>query len=330
MLKPLLPAALLLATPLWAEAPRTVTDIGPVQGLVAAVMGDLGTPDVLVPKGASPHSHALTPSEARALQDAELVFWIGPDLTPGIGRKIEAIAGDAATVVLSEQPGTLHLASRDHVLFDERVPADEDDHDHDEADAADAHDDHDHAEDAGHEDHDDHDHAGGDPHLWLSPENAANWLPAIAGALAKADPVNAAAYRANAAAAQAALDDAVARAAARLAPVQEDRFVVFHDAYQYYERAFGLHVIGAIKLSDATDPSPARLDALRDAVAESGATCVFAEPQFDPRLIAAITEGAETKVAELDPLGLALAPGAGFYPALIEDLAERIATCAAH
>ncbi|MGR3376474.1 zinc ABC transporter substrate-binding protein [Salipiger abyssi] len=334
MLKPLLPAALLLATPLWAEAPRTVTDIGPVQGLVASVMGDLGTPELLVPQGASPHSHALTPSQARALQQAELVFWIGPDLTPGIGRKIEAIAGEATVLELSEQPGVMHLAARDNAIFDTRAEADtgheHDEHDHDE----DAHDDHghddhdDHADDD-HDDHaHDHDHDGDDPHLWLSPDNAAAWLPVIADALAEADPENAETYRANAAAAGTALEEAVSDARDMLAPVQEDRFVVFHDAYQYYEQAFGLQVIGAIKLSDASDPSPARLDALRDVISDSGATCVFAEPQFDPRLIAAVTESTEIGVADLDPLGMALEPGAGFYPALIKDLASRISACA--
>lgn len=325
MLKPLLPAALLLATPLWAEAPRTVTDIGPVQGLVASVMGDLGTPELLVPQGASPHHHALTPSQARALQQAELVFWIGPDLTPGIGRKIEAIAGEATVLELSEQPGTMHLSARDHAIFDERADTGHE-HDHDDDDHDAAHeDDHDH--DAA-EDHAGHDHGDDDPHLWLSPDNAAAWLPVIADALAAADPENAATYRANADAAHMALEEAVAEARTLLAPVQEDRFVVFHDAYQYFEQAFGLRVIGAIKLSDASDPSPARLDALRDAIADSGATCIFAEPQFDPRLIAAVTEGTEIGVADLDPLGMDLAPGAGLYPALIEDLASRIATCA--
>ncbi len=348
MLKPLLPA-LFLASPLCAEVPKVVTDIAPVQGLVASVMGDLGTPELLVPQGASPHDHALSPSEARNLQDADLVVWIGAELSPGIGRKIDAIAGSAAALALFDAEVTAHLATRDEALFE---------HDHDDADDGHAHEehahehhDHDHDHDHDDHDHDDHGHEGHsdahhddddhaadahghahgpeDPHVWLSPANARAWLGVIADALAEADRENAGVYRANAEAAQAEIDAAVTTARAQLDAAQDRRFVVFHDAYQYFEDTFGLNVLGAIQLSDATAPSPARLSELRDAIAETGATCVFAEPQFDSRLIDAVTEGTEVKVAELDPLGMALEPGAGFYPALIGDLATRISDCAA-
>ncbi|WP_353472799.1 zinc ABC transporter substrate-binding protein [Salipiger sp. H15] len=319
MIRTLLPA-LLLASPALAEVPKVVTDIAPVQGLVASVMGDLGTPGLLIPAGASPHSHALKPSEARALQQADLIFWIGPELSPDLARKIDAIAAEGTAVALFDLPGTRHLAARSDVLFAE--PGAEEGHDHG------AHEDHD---DHDHEDHDaeGHHHEGGDPHAWLSLDNAATWLTAITATLSEADPENAPAYAANAEAAQARLAEARATAEATLAPVKDQRFVVFHDAFQYYEDTFGLTVLGAISLSDATTPSPARLDALRDALEGAGAACVFAEPQFDPRLIAAVTEGAGTPVAELDPLGAKLEPGPGFYPALIEDMAQRIATCAA-
>ena len=135
MLRYLLPAAL-VASPLAAEPPRAVTDIAPVQGLVASVMGELGSPEALVPSSASPHDHALSPSEARALQQAEVLFWIGPDLSPGLGRKIEAIAGDTRVVALGELPQTRHLAARDDVLFS---GADEDTEDHGHAHAEDDH-----------------------------------------------------------------------------------------------------------------------------------------------------------------------------------------------
>ena len=352
MLKPLLPA-LFLASPLCAEVPDVVTDIAPVQGLVASVMGDLGAPSLLVPQGASPHDHALTPSEARSLQDADLVVWIGTELSPGIGRKIEAIAGGATALALFDAEVTAQLATRDSALFQhDHDHAGHDEHGHDEH----GHDDHDHAdhdhEEHGHDDHDhaerdheghdeahhdaeahghDHGHHHGpeDAHAWLSPANARAWLGVIADALAEADPENAGIYRANAEAAQAEIDAAVTTAREKLDAIQDVRFVVFHDAYQYFEQAFGLNVLGAIQVSDATAPSPARLAELRDAIAETGATCVFAEPQFDSRLIDAVTEGTEVKVAELDPLGMGLEPGAGFYPALIGDLASRISDCAA-
>jgi zinc transport system substrate-binding protein len=360
MLKPLLPA-LFLASPLCAEVPDVVTDIAPVQGLVASVMGDLGAPSLLVPQGASPHDHALTPSEARSLQDADLVVWIGTELSPGIGRKIEAIAGGATALALFDAEVTAQLATRDSALFEHDHAEEEHDHDHAEdghAHEEHAHDDHDHDHDD--HDHDDHDHEGRsdahhdeddhagdthehdhgghdhghdhgpeDAHAWLSPANARAWLGVIADALAEADPENAGIYRANAEAAQAEIDAAVTNAREKLDAIHDVRFVVFHDAYQYFEQSFGLNVLGAIQVSDATAPSPARLAELRDAIAETGATCVFAEPQFDSRLIDAVTEGTEVKVAELDPLGMGLEPGAGFYPALIGDLASRISDCAA-
>lgn len=334
MLRSLLPALLLSSTAALAEVPRVATDIAPVQGLVASVMGDLGTPALLVPPGASPHDHALKPSEARALQEAQLVVWMGEALSPDMARKIDAIAGEAAALALFDLPGTRHLAPREDVLFGAADTHDEDHdaHAHDDHAAEDGHEDHDHdhdhddhaAEDHGH----DHAHGADDPHGWLDPQNARLWLGAIAEALAEADPDHADTYRANAAAAEARLDEAVTSARATLGPVQEARFVVFHDAYQYFEQAFGLQVLGALRLSDATSPSPARLAALRDALEAEGATCIFAEPQFDPHLIETVTASTSLPVAELDPLGSTLAPGADFYPRLIEDMAQRIATCA--
>ena len=221
MLKPLLPA-LFLASPLCAEVPSVVTDIAPVQGLAASVMGDLGTPGLLVPQGASPHDHALSPSEARSLQDADLVVWIGTELSPGIGRKIEAIASGATALALFDSEVTAHLATRDSALFEHDHDHAEDGHAHEEhAHDDDDHDDHDH-DDHDHEGHSDahhddddhataahgHDHGPEDPHVWLSPANARAWLGVIADALAEADRENAGAYRANAEAAQAEIDAA--------------------------------------------------------------------------------------------------------------------------
>ncbi|NDW00714.1 zinc ABC transporter substrate-binding protein [Salipiger sp. PrR002] len=327
MYRSLLPA-LLLASPAFAEVPKVVTDIAPVQGLVASVMGDLGEPGLLIPPGASPHSHALKPSEARALQNADLVFWIGGELSPDLGRKIDSIAADGAAVSLFDALGTLHLQARNDVLFAEpgAEAHEHGDDDHDEHDDHADHDDHDeHEHEAGHEHH----HEGDDPHVWLSVDNATTWLPLIAQTLSEADPEHADTYAANAEAAAARIAEARAKAQDLLAGATDKNFVVFHDAFQYFEDSFGLKVLGAISLSDATAPSPARLDALRDALQGADAACVFAEPQFDPRLIAAVTEGADTPVAELDPLGQTLDLGAEFYPALIETLARNVADCAA-
>ena len=203
------------------------------------------------------------------------------------------------------------------------------------------HDAHGHAgqDDAGHdapapdEDHDDHGHdeahahSGVDPHVWLDPQNGQLWLGQIAEALAELDPDNAAQYRENAAAAQAELAALEEDIAETLAPVKSRPFIVFHDAYHYFEARFDIEARGAISENDARAPGAARVSELRDLVAESGAKCVFAEPQFNPGLIAAVTEGQGTGTGTLDPLGADLEPGAALYADLLRGMAENMAAC---
>jgi zinc transport system substrate-binding protein len=210
-------------------------------------------------------------------------------------------------------------------------------HDHEQHD----HDAHGHAgqDDAGHdapapdEDHDDHGHdeahahSGVDPHVWLDPQNGQLWLGQIAEALAELDPDNAAQYRENAAAAQAELAALEEDIAETLAPVKSRPFIVFHDAYHYFEARFDIEARGAISENDARAPGAARVSELRDLVAESGAKCVFAEPQFNPGLIAAVTEGQGTGTGTLDPLGADLEPGAALYADLLRGMAESMAAC---
>ena len=294
LLRPCLAAAVLaaLSSPAAADPPRTVADIAPVHSLAARVMEGVGEPALLIPPGASPHEHALRPSEAAALQSAELVLRVGDALTPGLGARIATLSG-ARVLILADAPGTDALPLReDH----------DDDHEH------------------GHE-------GAVDPHLWLDPANAAAWTDAIAAALAEADPENAERYAANAAAARGELAALAEEVAATLAPVRGRPVIVFHDAYRYFERAFGLDVAGAVALSDAAPPGPVRLAAIRDAARGSGAECLFAEPQFDPGLAAVVAEGTGLTIATLDPLGAALEPGPGLYPALLRGLAEAAATC---
>lgn len=296
-----------------AEVPRVVTDIGPVSGLVTIVMNGLGTPERLLPPGASPHEMALRPSQARALSLADVVIWVGPSLTLGLDQQIETLAPDALDLVLQEVPGTVVLAARDTGLFA---------HDHD------AHEDHDAHDDPDDHDDDHHDgHAGGiDPHMWLDPQNATTWLTAIAGALAKADPENAQTYHTNAQSGAAAIAQASAEASKVLSDGSNGPFAAAHDAFQYFENRFGLTVSGALSNADEIPSGPARLAALRDALAARPPACVFAEPGTDLRLVASVA--GDTPAVELDPLGTSLPQGAELYPALIRDFAQRIAGCA--
>ena len=325
----LLPAAVFatLTAPAWAEVPRVATDIAPVQSLVARVMQGVGTPDLIVAPGASPHSYSLRPSEAAALQEAGLIVWIGPDLTPWLADAVATLAPGAGVVTLLSVEGTTVLPFREGATFeahDHDGHDDHDDHGHDDHDHDHGHDDH-----AGDKDdaHDDHAHGASDPHAWLAPANAAVWMGEIAAQLSALDPGNAPIYAANAAAGQQELADLGAELAASLAPLHDRPFVVFHDAYQYFEQAFDMAATGAISLSDASDPSPARIAEIRDRIADQGVACVLSEPQFDPGIVAAVMDGLPARTGVIDPLGADLEPGPGLYPAMLRNMAQTLSDC---
>jgi len=301
-----------------ADVPRVATDIAPVHGLVARVMQGVGTPDLVVQPGASPHGYSMRPSEARALSRADFVFWMGETLTPWLEGSVDNLATGAKVIELLHSDGVTVLPFREGARF----AGHDDDH------GEDGHEESEHQED-GHDGdaHDDHGHEGVDPHAWLAPENGKLWLDLAATELAQFDPDNAEAYRANAAAGRAEIDQAVVIIDAGLAPLREGGFVVFHDAYQYFETSFDLSALAAISLSDASSPSPARLAEVRGTVAELGVSCVFSEPQFNPGLVATVLDGTGAKTAVIDPMGTDIPLGPQFYPALLLDLGQRMANC---
>lgn len=345
-----------------ADVPRVAVDIAPVHGLVARVMQGVGTPDLVIAPGASPHGYSMRPSEALALERADAVFWMGEALTPWLEGPLGTLAADAHVTELLEVPGTLKLEFRTGAIFEahdhddghhdsehhEEDHADHadghnheghDDHDHDKHHDHEAHDDHDHdkhddhADHANHADHDDHadhdghSHTGLDPHAWLAPENAELWLMAIAEELSELDPENAATYKANAAAGKAEIDAVIDEVNALLEPFRAKSFIVFHDAYQYFEKSFGLASAGAISLGDASDPSPARIAEIRAEVTERGVTCVFSEPQFNPGLVATVLDGTGAKTVVIDPIGTEIPTGPTFYTDLIIGLGKAMAHC---
>jgi len=367
-------AASLLGGTAMADVPNVAADIAPVHSLVARVMQGVGEPSLIVAPGASPHEYNLRPSEAAALQEADLVFWVSPDLTPWLDDAIDTLSGNATVTELLEVDGTTELPFREGALFEAHSHGDEghDDHDHAAHDHEDEHDDHDHGDHAhdedhdghGHEehageaghDHDDHDHeehdhdheehehdhdheehadhghdghehGDHDPHAWLSPDNGAVWLNAIAAQLSAADPDNAGTYFANAAAGREELAALSAEINGILDPVRGRNFIVFHDAYQYFEAAFDFPASGAISVSDASDPSPARIAEIQARVADQGVVCVLSEPQFDPGIVAAVMDGSEANTGVLDPLGSDLEPGPELYGKVLRNLAKALADC---
>ena len=303
-------SALLLTSTAYA-APNVVASIKPVHSLVAAVMAGVGEPTLIVKGAASPHTYALRPSDAGALESADIVFWTGHGMELFLADALDTLAPKAEIVELAEAPGITLLPVREGGAFEPHSHAGEGgEHDHD-------HEDHDH----------DHEHEAGDMHFWLDPENAKLMVTEIAATLAQADPENAAAYQANAAAEIVKLDALETEIGATLAPVKDKPFIVFHDAYQYFEARFGLELAGSITVTPDVMPGAQRIDELKAKVADLGATCVFAEPNFEPTIIKAITEGSPAKSGVLDPEGGALTEGADLYPTLVRGLATSLVDC---
>ncbi len=321
-----------------AEAPAVAASIAPIHSLAAQVMEGVGAPRLLLPPGASEHTAGLRPSDARALSEAALVIWVGPTLETALARPVGALAKKARVLELGREPGLALLPIRRGGAWEEH---DHDHghghshgHDHSHGQAKDAHG-HGHAHNHGQaKDSHGQGHAHGAPnlanadaHIWLDPDNAKVILRAVARELAALDPAHADRYAANAAAAAARLDVLDRELAARLAPVKSVPYVVFHDAYQYFERHYGLAAVGSVTLSPDRAPGAQRLIELRARIREAGAACVFSEPQFEPRLVNTLIEGTNARTGVLDPLGAALAPGPEQYGRLMRDLAAALAGC---
>ncbi|MDE3115535.1 MAG: zinc ABC transporter substrate-binding protein [Pseudomonadota bacterium] len=276
-------------------APAVLATIKPVHSLVAGVMEGVGQPALLIGGGLSEHSYALKPSDAAKIAGAEVVFWIGPDLETTLIGPLANLAGDARVVALEEAPGLRRLMARPAGLWEGKPPA-----------------------------------SGPiNPHIWLDPQNAIAMTRAIAAALSAADPADAARYGANARrqiARLTALDRQLAR---RLAPVRTRPFVVFHDAYPYFDTRYGLDAIGAVTVEPDRPVGPRRVAQLHDALKSGKAICIFREPQFAPALITALADGTRARVGVLDPLGADLPPGPGLYPALMEQMARALVQCLA-
>ena len=318
------PALLFAGTMRAADAPVVVTSIKPIHSLVSAIMQGVGEPELIVDGAASPHTYSLKPSNARALQEAKVVFWTGPGLEAFLEKPLEALGSDASVVELDNAPGLVKLPFREGGAFE---PHDDGDHEA----AGSGHDDgHGHGDKhAHHDDHEEHEHEHGafDTHLWLDPMNAKAMAAVITTTLVAADPANALTYQANAKA----LDDRLTaldkEIAATVAPVKDKPFVVFHDAYQYFEHRYGIRVAGSITVSPETIPGAERVSEIHRKVGELGATCVFAEPQFEPRLVKVVIEGTSAKSGVLDPEAATLKAGPDLYFTLMRGIADSMKAC---
>jgi zinc transport system substrate-binding protein len=289
--------ALCARDPAGAAVPKVVASIKPIHSLVAGVMEGVAEPDLIVTGGASPHTYTLKPSDAKRLERADLVFWIGPILDGFLAKPLAALGRPGVAVELDRAPGVTLLPARAGGAW--------------EAD----------------EDHAAHSALEQDGHLWLDPDNAKAIVRLAAARLSALDRANAARYAENAAALERRLDALDATLQQRLAPLAGRRFVVFHDAYQYFERRYGLAAIGSITVSPENPPSAGRVQAIRDKVRTLGARCVFREPQFEPRLVDVVIAGTPARTGVLDPEGALLPRGPGLYFALLNGLADNLVRC---
>ena len=305
-----------------ADSPRVVADIAPVHSLVSRVMDGIGKPDLIVPNETSPHDYRLRPADAEALENAGLVFWMGEGLTPWMERALESLSGEATIVELLALDETKTLPFREGALFDA--------HDHSEHDDHDDHDDHDHDkehDDHGHDDHAGHDHGEFDPHAWLSTDNAKTWLNVIAAKLSSIDPTNAGGYFANASEAIVELDALDKEVDEMLDTVRGGKFIVFHDAYQYFETVYDFPASGAISLGDASDPGAARIAEIAKRIESENIQCVLSEPQFNANMVDTVMAGTEAKTEVIDPLGFGIEPGSSLYTKLIKGMATSLVNC---
>ncbi|WP_326492209.1 zinc ABC transporter substrate-binding protein [Rhizobium leguminosarum] len=315
-----IPALLFAGTMRAADAPVVVTSIKPIHSLVSAIMQGVGEPELIVDGAASPHTYNLKPSNARALQEAKVIFWVGPGLEAFLEKPLQALGRDASIAALDDAPGLVKLPFREGGAFEphDDAPEHESASGQHQADAA-------HNADPGHDS--DHDHGIFDTHLWLDPMNAKAMAAMITTTLVAADPANALTYQGNAKALDDRLDALDAEIKGVVAPVKGKPFIVFHDAYQYFEHRYGIRVAGSITVSPETIPGAERVSEIHRKVGELGATCVFAEPQFEPRLVNVVIEGTRAKSGVLDPEAATLKAGPDLYFTLMRGIANSMKDC---
>ena len=321
---------------------KVVTSIKPIHSLASYLMDGVGKPDLIVDGYASPHGFALKPSHAKMLQNADLIFWVGEDLENFLEKPLKSIAKKAEKIELMEIKGLNKLKFRERNIFEEhddhghdehaKKEDDHDDHGHDEeGHKEDDHDDHGHDEE-GHkeDDHDDHGHEGHahgeyDPHIWLDPMNAKVILEEMAEHLIENDQENASKYKANLKKARKDLDKLTKKTKSELN--KDFKSIVFHDAYQYFEKRFDVNVLGAFTVNTDVMPGAEQLAEIREIIEHDKVSCVFSEPQFNPDIINAVAKDMNISTGVLDPLGATLNPGKNLYFDLIRNMSKSFKSC---
>ena len=294
-----------------SETKGVITTIKPIESLVNAVIGDTGKTVSLIPPEISPHEFRLKPSDVRILQNSNIVFYISSHLETGIVKMFKNLPKNIKTINLMEETGIDHLSIRDNEAWEL--------HDHDD------HDKHD-AKDEKHDDHDKHD-TKDDIHIWLDPDNAIKIVRKINKELSLFFPKNAMIYNDNSSKLINEIESLKIELKKELLPIKDKPYIVFHDAYQYFERAFELNAIGSIALENDVASSPKQISFIKDKILKSQATCVFQEPQFDSKLVNTVVEGTKARIGMLDPIGVNIVEKENFYLQLLRNMSKSLKKC---
>ncbi len=295
-----------------AAEPNVVVSIKPLHSLVSAIMQGVGAPVLLVKGAASPHTYSMRPSDASAVQDADVIFWSGPELEAFLEKPLASLAGAASSVELMHAPGVTLIPPREDGNFEAHMHGDHegsDEHAHE------------------HDEHDD-DHAKEvDPHFWLDPENARAAAKTIAATLSATDPENASLYSKNAAELDKTLTQLTSTLSEETAPLAGKPYLVFHDAYQYFESRFGISAAGSVTVNPQVQPGAARVEEISEKLKKLEVVCIFSEPQFEPKLIQALATNTNVRSGELDPIGASIEAGPKMYETLLKSLVSSMKAC---
>ena len=297
---------------------KVVASIKPIHSLASYLMDGIAKPDLIVDGYASPHGFAMKPSHAKMLQNADLIFWVGEDLESFLEKPLSSIAKKAEKIELMKIKGLQVLKFRERNIFDDHDDHGHDDHD-DHGKKEDDHDDH------GHDDHDVHAHGEFDPHIWLDPINAKVILNEMVEHLIENDPKNEANYKSNLAKALKEIDKLIIDVMTDLSSSVSS--IVFHDAYQYFEKRFNVNILGAFTVNTDVMPGAEQLAEIREIIEHDKVACVFSEPQFNPDIIKAVAKDMNIKTGVVDPLGATLDPGKDLYLNLIRNMSASFEGC---
>ena len=292
---------------------KVVTSIKPIHSLVSYIMEGVGSPDLIVDGYNSPHGFSLKPSHAKMLQEADIVIYVGEGLEEFLEKPLKSLAQNAVKFELLKQSGMKKLKFRERNIFEGH-----DDHDHDKKAKKEDHDDH------GHDDHG-HGHGEFDPHIWLDPMNAKIIIKKVTNQLSKLDKDNSSTYKSNSKKALKEIDQLIKTVKS---DVNKDaKVVVFHDAYQYFEKRFDVNIIGALTVNTDVLPGAEQLAEIREVIEHEKVTCVLSEPQFNPDIVKTIANDTNINMGVLDPLGAKLDKGKTLYFNLISNISSSLKNC---